>query len=166
MSSNGLPRQTLQAILIVGLLVSCTPGTNTPDEGLTASDQVAIRSLDSTFVQGWLRDDTTAVLSVFRPDAVLLPPGSQPIAGPAAIRAYWWPTDGSHTRITTFERHIAEIAGTKGLAFIRGTAALGWEYSKAGLSQAQTSRSTDLILVAPDSAGHWRVVRQMWSALP
>jgi uncharacterized protein (TIGR02246 family) len=133
---------------------------------LTASDQAAIRALDSTFVQGWLQDDTTMVLSVFSPNAVLLPPGSQPVAGLAAIRAYWWPTDGSHTRITSFDRQIVEITGTKGLAFIRGTGSLGWEYVKDGTRQVQSGRSTDLILVAPDSTGQWRVVRQMWSQLP
>ena len=92
--------------------------------------------------------------------------GSQPVAGLAAIRAYWWPTDGSHTRITSFDRQIVEITGTKGLAFIRGTGALGWEYAKDGTRQVQRVVRPDLMLVTPDSAGRWRVVRQMWSQLP
>jgi uncharacterized protein (TIGR02246 family) len=152
--------------LLAFFLPACTPQPQAASQVLTVSDQAAIRTLDSTFVQGWLQDDTAAVLSVFSPDAVLLPPGSQPIAGLAAIRAYWWPTDGSHTRITSFDRQIVEITGTKGLAFIRGTGSLAWEYVKDGTRQVQSGRSTDLILVAPDSTGRWRVLRQMWSQLP
>jgi len=161
-----LPRLTVSAALLAIALGGCTPQSPGQSTELTLSDQAAIRTLDSTFVQAWLHDDTTAVLSVFRPDAVLLPPGSQPISGLTAIRAYWWPLDGSHTRITAFDRQIAEIAGTKGLAYLRGTGALTWEYTKGGPPHVQSSRSTDLILVARDSAGQWRVVRQMWSTLP
>ena len=152
--------------VIAGFLFGCAPRSAESAAALTDADRAAIRSLDSTFVQGWLHDDTTAVLSVFSPNAVLLPPGSAPVSGLAAIRAWWWPTDGSHTRITSFDRRIVEIAGTRGLAFLRGTGALAWEYAKGGPPQAQRSRSTDLILVAPDSTGKWRVVRQMWSTLP
>ncbi|MDQ6830234.1 MAG: hypothetical protein M3081_15365 [Gemmatimonadota bacterium] len=106
------------------------------------------------------------MLREFAADAVLLPPGANPIVGTGSIRAYWWPTDGSHTRITSFARTIAEIKGTRQLAFLRGTAALGWTYRKNGQESAQTSRSTDLLLFAPDSMGRWKVIRQMWNTLP
>lgn len=161
--------------MFLGILTSCLlSACGTRDTagglGLTSEDQAAIRALDSTFVQGWLRDDTTAVLSVFRADAVLLPPGSPAVSGLAGIRSFWWPTDGTHTRITSFDRRIIEIEGTKRLAYIRGTAALGWtvrrDSTKDGNAVSQSSRSADLILVAPDSAGRWRVVRQMWNTLP
>jgi len=159
-------RRTLPLLLACIAVQACTMGDTRHGTVLTGEDRAAIRSLDSTFVEGWLQDDTAAVLSAFRADAVLLPPGSDAVSGLPAIRAFWWPTDGSHTRITSFVRRILEIEGTRGLAYIRGTAALGWEYSKGGAPVAQTSRSADLILVAPDSSGHWRVVRQMWGTLP
>ena len=94
----------------------------------------AIIAIDSTFVDAWLKDDTTKVLSVFASDAVLMPPGVQPVVGLAAIRAYWWPSDGSHTRITSFTRAIAEVGGGGGVAFVRGTAAVGWTYAKSSSS--------------------------------
>ena len=126
-SCGGLP-----VLLFLCLLPGCAARTGGVADSLTANDRAAIRSLDSTFVQGWLSDDTAAVLSVFRPDAVLLPPGNSPVVGLAAIRAFWWPTDGSHTRITSFERRILEIAGTNGLAFVRGTGALGGPTRREG----------------------------------
>jgi ketosteroid isomerase-like protein len=134
---------------------------------LSDADRAAILALDSTFVSGWLRDDTATVLSVFAPDATLLPPGVPPVTGLAAIRGFWWPTDGTHTRITSFVRTIAEVGGGGGFAFVRGSGTLGWSYARKGQQpQAQASRSTDFILYSRDAAGHWRVTRQIWSALP
>ena len=95
-----------------------------------------------------------------------MPPGANPVVGLTNIRSYWWPLDGSHTRITSFTRAITEIDGTHQLAFLRGTASLGWTYEKGAQRRTQTSRSTDLLLLAPDPAGHWHVIRQMWSTLP
>lgn len=133
---------------------------------LSPADLAEIRALNSTFVRGWLNDDASAVMSVFGTDAMLFPPGSNPVRGLSDIRAYWWPSDGSHTVITSFERHIDEIEGTSDLAFLRGTASLAWTYEKDGKSTSQTSKSTDLLLLARDPSGHWHVIRQMWATLP
>jgi uncharacterized protein (TIGR02246 family) len=137
-----------------------------PSRTLTDRDRAAIRALDTAFVQAWLRDDTAAVLRLLHPNAILLPPGAEPVEGLTAIRAYWWPIDGSHTRIQSFTREILEIERTPELAYFRGTATLGWVYQKAGKQSAQSSRSSDLVLVTPDSSRHWRILRQMWSQLP
>jgi ketosteroid isomerase-like protein len=133
---------------------------------LSLGDIAAIRALDSVFVQGWLRDDTSAVLGVFAHDAALLPPGSAPVVGVDAIRAYWWPRDGSRTQIRSFKRDIAEIEGTSAMAFIRGTATLAWAYTKDGKTTEQTGRSNDMIVVARDASGQWRIVRQVWNTVP
>ena len=134
--------------------------------GLTDEDRDAIRALDAAFVRGWLEDDVDAVLGVFARDAVLLPPGSNPVQGISAIRKYWFPDDGSRTRIDSFDRHIEEIGGTRALAFLRGTASLAWTYEKDGRKTSQASRSVDLFLLTRDPSGNWRVIRQMWTALP
>jgi uncharacterized protein (TIGR02246 family) len=134
-----------------------------PGDGseLSDADRAAIRRLDSLFVRGWLADDTAAVLGLFTPEAVIMPPGSQPVSGLTSIREYWWPNDGSHTRIKSFDRTIAEVGGTRTTAFGRGTTVLTWEYSKDGKTTTQSSRSTTLTIVAPDASGRWRVERQM-----
>jgi uncharacterized protein (TIGR02246 family) len=155
------------AIAMVLLLVaSCRPAEPRSSAALTDTDRAAIRALDTAFVQAWLRDDTTAVLQLFHPDAILFPPGAEPVEGLRAIRGYWWPTDGSHTRITSFTRRVQEIEGSRELAYFRGTAMLGWVYKKAGKATAQTSRSTDLVLVTPDPRGRWLISRQMWVPRP
>jgi ketosteroid isomerase-like protein len=144
--------------------LACSRGTGTAS--LTAADRAAILRLDSTFVQGWLRDDTTAALSIWAPDAVLHPPYSPAVTGVPAIRAYWWPTDGSTTKITKFERQIDEVAGSGDVAYIRGRSELGWVYSKAGKSQSQTGRSASIMIARRDSSGAWKLSRSVWNAMP
>jgi uncharacterized protein (TIGR02246 family) len=152
-------------IPLLGLL-GCQVPRQVQASSLTNADRDAIRMVDTAFVHAWIRDDTASVLRLFSPEAILFPPGSTPVEGLQAIRAYWWPRDGSHTQITSFTRDVAEISGTRQLAYLRGTAHLAWVYVKDGKRTAQTSRSTDLVLLAPDSSGQWRIIRQMWNPTP
>lgn len=79
---------------------------------------------------GWLRDGTVAVLGTLAPDAVLMPAGQHPLATPNDIRAFWWPSDGSRTKILTFGRTIDEIVGEGNVAWVRGTDILTYSYDK------------------------------------
>jgi uncharacterized protein (TIGR02246 family) len=139
------------------------PATASP---LLDADRAAIVALDSAYVRAWLNGDTTAVLDLFAADAVLLPPGVAPVTGTAGIRAFWWPADGSRTRITSFTRHVDELSGDDKSVVLRATSTLAWESTKAGKTTRQTSRSTDLVILRQGADGRWRIVRQMWNQLP
>ena len=133
---------------------------------LTAASRAEILRLDSTFVYAWLRDDTAAVLGVFAADAVLQPPGAPPVTGLAAIKAYWWPTDGSTTRITSFDHQVVDVIGSSTVAVVRGASTLRWRYTKDGKTSEQTGRSADVRVYSADPSGTWRVTRQIWVTLP
>ena len=133
---------------------------------LSDADRAQIRALDSMFVRAWLQDDTAGVLRLFADDAVLLPPNAAPVLGRAAIRAWWWPRDGSRTRILAFDRHVDEVSGSHELAFMRGTANLRWTYQKNGRTTRQSSHSNDFIVLARASDGTWKITRQVWNTRP
>ncbi|HKW09315.1 MAG TPA: nuclear transport factor 2 family protein [Gemmatimonadaceae bacterium] len=135
-------------------------------KSLSDADRSQIVALDSMFVRAWLRDDTAAVLGLFADDAVLVPPNAAPVVGRAAIRAWWWPQDGSRTRILAFDRHIEEIDGNHALAFVRAVATLSWTYEKKGRTTKQSSRSNDVVVLARASDGTWKIVRQIWNTRP
>ena len=148
--------------LIFAVLCSVACTSTPPIAGLTADDERAIRAVDSVFVDAWLRDDTTGVMNTLAPDAVLMPAGQGILATPAAVRSFWWPNDGSQTRILTFDRAIDELGGAGNIAWMRRTDSLTFTYAKAGTTSSLTSRSMSLAVLARQPDGAWKFSRVMW----
>jgi len=157
-----LRAHTCNALLLsMALLPACSAGTDHPRQ-LTARDSSEIEGLRAAYVRAWLKDDTVGVLATLDAEAVLLPPGHLPVTGRRAIREFWWPTDGSRTTITAFDWTLDELAGTPDLAFTRGVSTVAWRYEKDTVRSEQTTRSTNLTILARGAGGHWRILRQMW----
>jgi ketosteroid isomerase-like protein len=129
----------------------------------SAADSAAVRAAQDAFVDAWLRDDTTGVLALLDTGAVLLPAGRKAIGGHANVRGYWWPNDGSRTRITRFDWTADEVSGSGSLAYIRGISNLAWTYDKDTVHQSMTARSQSLVLLRRAPDGRWLIWRQMWS---
>lgn len=158
---RALPPCSRSLLLSTSLLLGCwsVPGGR---EGLTTRDSSAIEQVRSAYVRAWLADDTAGVLATLDSAAVLLPPGRMPVAGHGAIRAFWWPADGSHTTITDFDWHLEELAGTRDLAFTRGISQVAWRYEKDTVRAQQTTKSLNLTILTRSADGKWRILRQMW----
>ncbi|HJR15881.1 MAG TPA: nuclear transport factor 2 family protein [Gemmatimonadales bacterium] len=147
--------------LTSAFLAACGNDANRPLQ-LTAQDSSAIERIRSAYVAAWLADDTSAVLASMDSAALLLPPGRLPVKGHDAIRAFWWPTDGSRTTITDFQWSVEEMVGTHQLAFTRGLSTVAWQYQKDTVQAEQTSRTVSLTIFARGADGSWRIIRQMW----
>src|ERR1051325_3053495 len=128
------------SVILLALLAGCSAKDREVSQAtpLTAADSRAIRSVDSAYVAAWLRDDTAGVLATLAPDAILMPAGQHPLVGASEIRAFWWPQDGSHTKILTFVRQLDELDGRGDVAWTRGTDTLTFTYAK-GRSEEHTS---------------------------
>lgn len=143
------------------IISACTPGTPTARQW-TIDDERSVRLVDSTYVSAWLRDDTTAVMGTLASDVVLMPAGQRPLESPNAVRAFWWPTDGSHTKILTFKRTIDEINGEGNVAWVRGTDTLTYSFDKGQTHSQLGSRSMTLAIWRRQPDGSWRISRMMW----
>ncbi len=130
---------------------------------LMAADSAAIRTTQTAYMSAWLRDDTTGVLATLDSTAVLLPPRQLAVIGHEKIRAFWWPQDGSRTKITRFDWTVDEVGGTKQVAYTRGTSSLSWTYDKDTVHQVASSKSTNLTLLRRAADGRWLITHQMWS---
>lgn len=152
--------------MLFALLAGCSQKEREPSQAaspVSAADLQAIRSVDSAYVAAWIRDDTTGVLATLAPDAILMPAGQHPLIGTAAIRAFWWPQDGSHTKILTFVRQLDEVDGRGDVAWTRGTDTLTFTYGKGTTpASAMGSRSMTLALLRRQPNGDWRISRMMW----
>jgi ketosteroid isomerase-like protein len=159
--SASLARGSLPLVSALAFQLACHSSTDDSLK-LTAGDSSAIEAVRAEYVRGWLGDDTAGVLATLDSAAVLLPPGRLPVRGQDAIRAYWWPTDGSRTTITQLDWDLEELAGRPGLAFSRGMSTVGWRYQKDTVRSEQISRSTNLTIFTRGMDGRWRILRQMW----
>ena len=148
----------------LGVLSACSGGMQS-SHPLSAVDVKAIRALDSGYVASWLADDTAGVLATLAPDAVLMPAGLGPFIGIDAIRQFWWPEDGSRTRVIAYSARIEELNGRRGLAYVRGSGTFTFTYQKDTLSTTQTNHYMSLTVVAPDAKGAWRIIQRMWGPL-
>lgn len=155
-------RCTLIFVALPALFVACSTSSST--SALSAMDSTAIRGVQAAYVSAWLADDTSGVLATLDSAAVLLPPTRAPVSGSKAIREFWWPSDGSRTRITSFDWSIEEVGGSEQLAYTRGVSSLSWTYDKDSVHQVSKSRNTNLTILRRGADGRWRIARQMWSA--
>lgn len=147
--------------LIPLALAGCAAGPT-----FTAEDEVAVRALEEAYRTAWRANDSAAVMATLAPDAVLMPAGVEPLRGEAAIRAYWWPDDGSETSIVAYEITIHEVAGSGDLAFLRGRGELEFTYTTAeGQTTEHESRAVHLSVARRGDDGEWRIARRAWSAL-
>jgi ketosteroid isomerase-like protein len=153
--------RSVRTVLAWGLVLGCGRRTDRAPT-LSARDSSAIAAVQAAYVSAWLADDTAGVLATLDRGAILLPPGRLPVAGHAAIRDYWWPTDGSRTTIRQFTWDLAELAGAPDLAYSRGTSIVSWRYEKDTTRSEQTSRNLSLTIFVRGRDGKWRILRQMW----
>jgi uncharacterized protein (TIGR02246 family) len=159
------PSRVLATAALIGAVFACRTREDRPappSDRLTTADSAAVAALQNRYVAAWLADDTAAVLALFENDAMILPPGRQPVRGIDSIRAYWWPRDGSTTRILSFTLKASDISGTDRLAFTHGESALRWRYAKGGSTSESASRSVNLSVFRRAPSGEWRIARQMW----
>jgi ketosteroid isomerase-like protein len=151
-----------KTVLLTWVLPILGCGASVSPHALSKSDSTVIAAVQARYVEAWLADDTTGVLATLDSGAVLLPPGRESVTGHSAIRAYWWPADGSHTRITGFTWDVTEVLGGPGLAVARGISTVSWSYAKDTVLSQQTVRNVSLSVLTKNDRGEWRIARQMW----
>lgn len=156
-------RRCLALFVSVLAAASAGCGAASPSGTLSATDERDIRALDSSYVAAWLQDDTAAVMATLAPAAVLMPGGHRPLTTPEEIRGFWWPRDGSQTRVTAFTRRIEELQGGDDLAYLRGRDSVGFSYRKDTVSLNAVSKTMTLSILRRGSDGRWRISRMMWA---
>lgn len=133
-------------------------------DGLSKEETKAVRAVEHAYVEAWEANDSSAVMETLAPDAVLVPDGMEPIRGDSAIRAFWWPDDGSETRVTRYTTTIEEVGGQGPYAYMSGQGRLAFDWREGPEAEWQsfTSPSVWLALVRRQPDGSWRMTHRMW----
>ena len=83
---------------------------------------------------------------------------------PVGGKGFWWPSDGSHTKLTAFDRTVEEIDGAGDVAFVRGADSLRSLTRRAQASDVG-ERSVTLAVERRQPDGTWKIARMMWATV-
>ncbi len=158
-------RNAARRLMFATIITAAACSGARSSSGLAEADRAAIRALDGEYVRAWLADDTAGVMATLAADAVLMPANVRPLQGDSAIRAFWWPADGSRTSITSYETTVDEIDGAGGLAYVRGTGQMAFDYQKDAARTSHRSETMTLTVVRKQEDGRWKIARRMWGPL-
>lgn len=146
----------LSTILILAALGCCK------DKGID-SDYEAIMEIRKKYLEGWRLMDEMQVMSLLEENARIQPNRLAPIQGKDAIRDFWFPDDGSITKIHEYETEILNIDVRDTLAFSTQTSYLNWSYHKDTISIGRIQRGLGTTIYRKQKNGEWKIWRQMWT---
>jgi ketosteroid isomerase-like protein len=153
----------LVGLLCVGALsLSCAPAGSAEDQGgsgLSAEDSAAVAAADLAYADAWLAGGAAPVMSTLHADAVIVPSGMDAREGSGAVREFWFPANSPPTVVERYELDQQEVGGMKGLAYVRGTFELVFEYD----GERYENEGTYLTLLRPNEAGEWRISHRTWN---
>ncbi len=145
------------------LVLSATSCASIPRAPLSQAELSAIRRLEEAYVSAWVRNDSAAVMATLSSDAVIMPGRLPPIAGIAAIRAFWFPP-GPPTTVLSYRTEIVELDGVGDLAYVRGRGDLTFAFAGPGGARTERrNRSVFLMIARREPDGTWKIARRMWS---
>lgn len=145
----------LAAVVLIPTL-ACAHGAR---RGMEGDSVRAVRAVVAAIIAADNARDLDAVLALYTPDAVLMPPGEDPVVGRAAIRPRYETL--FRTMIPAIRSELTEVQVAGGWAFVRGrnTGEL------RPIDSAATPRRLNdhfLMVLSRDSSDQWRIARLIW----
>ena len=132
---------TLTATLLVACTSVALAQTSSPGDPL------------QTLSTGLQNGDAKTVARAYAEDAVLLPPGSRPVRGRAALEAFWK---------AQFESGFALLDGGSSGSATSGDLSYEWGYVTLGGASGGDSQYVNVL--RKDEQGSWRVVLTTWNS--
>ena len=153
----------LAVVIPVFALRAQTPTQQSKGDGGAANARAQIESVNKHFTQAFNNGDVDGFVKVYAPDALILPPNSEPIRGATGIAEFWrngWKAGLRNVVLTT-----TELSVHGNTAYEVGTAQL--DLRKPDGSLAGQDKGKYIVIWKQNSAGDWRWYRDIWnSSLP
>ena len=126
-------------------------------------DREILEAMQEQYRTGWLEMDAEKVLSLFEEGATLQPNRMKPITGMEAIRAFWFPEDGSVTTIHRFEVTPIVLEVMDSLAVGTHRSLLEWSYEKGDTKMGRLQQGINTVVFRRQADGSWKIWRRMWT---
>jgi uncharacterized protein (TIGR02246 family) len=144
--------------LLLGLLTVALP-CSAFAAPFTKADDATLRAMSAKYVEGWLKNDRQAVMSVMAKDSVFIPhDGVKPRVGYDAIDAFWFPGGKAVGTVPAFTMAITDIKGADDHATLYGRSDLTYEASGQRYNWIGS-----FLIVARREGGRWLFTHMMSS---
>lgn len=150
------------SFFIFTMLVSCNNQSKIAAE-LLSEDINKIRAVNNSYRNGWLKNDTTAILDLFLDNATIIPSGLSPQKGRKELKEFWFPNDSSETVIHQYEIEILDLQGSNDFAYTLEKGFLSFSYKKGDLSMSKTVNAHATTVYMRQKNGEWKVLTRMWT---
>ncbi|MBO6524282.1 MAG: hypothetical protein JJ971_10685 [Balneolaceae bacterium] len=148
----------LTLIALPALFLFCTPVENQP-----TSEELQVREVVQSYVEGWRNMDEEQVLSVFEDGARISPNSLNPIEGKENLKNFWFPDDGSQTIINRYEIEIIDTQIMDSLAITTHTSVLDWDYINGETEFGRIQNGISTIVYRKQNDDSWKIWRAMWT---
>lgn len=122
-----------------------------------------IQEISNEYQKGWIAGDEKRVMALFTEDARIQPSGLTPKKGLQEITEFWFPKDGSLTKIQKFKLTFigADIQGDTAAAMYRSE--LDWSYENGDTRLAKSQKGHEMVTYKRQPSGKWLIWRQTWT---
>ena len=145
-------------ILIASAYFSCQPQEKRP-----TTDETAIRTINQSYLQSWLKNDTSGVLTLFEEDARISPSSLCPVDSLKNMRQFWFPKDSSVTTIHHFAAEEISLQVMGSLASTTQKTSLEWSYKKGEFKMGKIQEGIELTVFRRQPDGGWKIWRKLWT---
>lgn len=153
--------------LMIGLLLltllGCKERPATLPEPAMTEDEIQIRQLHSDYVDGWMNNNEKQIMDLLEENAQIQPNSLTPIVGKEQINTFWFPKDGSSTRINIFDTEILNLQLLDSLALTTHSSLLDWTYTKDTLQFGRIQKGFNTTVYRKQMDGSWKIWRSMWT---
>jgi ketosteroid isomerase-like protein len=144
------------------MLLSCSNQSKTAT-ALSSKDINKIRAVNRSYMNGWLNNDTTAILDLFLNNATIIPSGLNPQKGRKELKEFWFPKDSSETVINKYEIEILDLQGSNDFAYTLEKGFLSFSYKKGDFSMSKETNAHATTVYRRQKNGEWKILTRMWT---
>ncbi|WP_430966478.1 YybH family protein [Spongiimicrobium sp. 2-473A-2-J] len=157
------PTKWIATLLLLLTVLSCKERIVQAGEPPMGEDEIQIRQLHTDYVNGWIDNNEGQIMGLLEENARIQPNSLMPIEGKQQINAFWFPKDGSSTKINTFETEILNFQLLDTLAITTHSSLLDWTYKKDTLQFGRVQKGVNTTVYRKQGDGSWKIWRSMWT---